>query len=139
MSAQHNGIRQGFHSLTPYLVVPDAERAVRFYGEAFGAVEFHRAVDPEGIVRNVQLRIGDSAFMFSIREGDMGVDEGKIGDMPRVSIYLYVADADRVYQQALAAGARSLYSPEEQPYGNREGGIVDPFGVTWWIATSLDG
>jgi PhnB protein len=138
MAIQRTGIPDGFHSLTPYLVVPDAERAVGFYAQAFGAVEFHRSIDPEGVVRNVQLRIGDSAFMFSIRPDSEGVDEGKIGDMPRVSIYLYVDDADRVYQQAVAAGATSLYAPEDQPYGNREGGVTDPFGVTWWIATALE-
>jgi PhnB protein len=136
MQTSHSGIPEGYHTTTPYLFVPDAERALEFYRQAFDAVELHRSIDAQGVVRNVQIRVGDSPVMLGIRP-DSEVSDIRVGDLPRVSIYLFVADADRVFDQAIANGATSLYRPEDQDYGNREGGIVDPFGITWWIATAL--
>jgi PhnB protein len=138
MKSTRTGIPDGYHATTPYLIVKDADRAVSFYQKAFDAVELRRYVDSSGTVRNVQIKIGDSPVMLGIRSDDSQVHDPKVGDLPRVSIYLFVDDADRVFQQAVANGATSLYPPEDQDYGNREGGIVDPFGVTWWIATRLD-
>ena len=108
-----------------------------FYQKAFNAVELRRSVDADGIVRNIQVKIGDSPVMLGIRAPTDPITEHRIGDLPLVSIYLFVEDADRVFEQAIAQGAQALYPPEDQDYGNREGGIVDPFGVTWWIATHL--
>jgi PhnB protein len=136
MQTSQSGIPKGYHTTTPYLLVPDAERALEFYRQAFDAVELHRSLDAQGVVRNVQIRVGDSPVMLGIRS-DSEVSDIRVGDLPRVSIYLFVADADRVFDQAIANGATSLYRPEDQDYGNREGGIVDPFGITWWIATAL--
>ena len=136
MKTSRNGIPEGYHTATPYLIVPDAERAVSFYKQAFDAVELSRNSDGDGIVRNVQIRIGDSPVMLGVRQ-DSEVTDHKIEGLPRVSIYLFVDDADRVFDRAISHGATSLYRPEDQDYGNREGGIVDPFGVTWWIATAL--
>lgn len=138
MESARTGIPDGYHSTTPYLIVKDADRAVSFYQQAFDAIELRRYVDKSATVRNVQIKIGDSPVMLGIRPDDSQVSEPKAGDLPRVSIYLFVDDADRVFQQAVANGATPLYPPEDQDYGNREGGIVDPFGVTWWIATRLD-
>lgn len=131
------GVPDGYHTTTPYLMVTDADKAVAFYRKAFSAVELRRSVDPKGIVRNVQIRIGDSPVMLGIRSKTDPITEQKIGDLPLVSIYLFVEDADHVFSQAVAQGALALYPPEDQDYGNREGGVVDPFGVTWWIATRL--
>lgn len=128
---------EGYHTTTPYLFVPDADAALSFYQKAFDATELQRSVDEQGIVRNVQIKIGDSPVMLGIRP-DSDVTEPKVGDLPRVSIYLFVDDADRVFNQAVAQGATSLYGPEVQVYGNREGSVVDPFGITWWIATALE-
>ncbi|MFO7321213.1 MAG: hypothetical protein DIU68_005760 [Chloroflexota bacterium] len=75
--------------------------------------------------------------MLGIRADDSEVVEQRHGDLPRVSIFLMVEDADRVFEQAVAAGATPLYAPADQSYGFREGGIRDPFGITWWIATPL--
>jgi PhnB protein len=133
----HSGIPEGYHTLTPYLMITDPEAAVAFYRAAFDAVELARSIDPAGILRNIQMRIGDAPVMLGVRAPTDPLTEQRIGDLPLVSIYLYVADADRVFSQAVAAGALALYPPEDQEYGNREGGIVDPFGVTWWIATRL--
>lgn len=127
---------EGYHTITPYLFIPDADQAVCFYAQAFEAVELRRYRDPSGVVRNVQIRIGDSPVMLGIRE-DRDVTEVQVGDLPRASIYLFVPDADDVFDKAIANGATALYRPEDQDYGNREGGIIDPFGITWWIATPL--
>lgn len=137
MKAARTGIPDGYHTTTPYLMVTDADRAVSFYQKAFDAIELRRSVDSEGTVRNVQIKIGDSPVMLGIRSEDSQVHEQKAGAVPRVSIYLFVDNADRVFHQAVAQGATSLYPPEDQEYGNREGGLVDPFGITWWIATPL--
>ena len=81
------GIPDGYHTTTPYLIVTDADRAVGYCGAAFGAVELRRSVDPKGIVRNVQIRIGDSLVMLGIRAEGFPVDEQKSGDLPRVSFF----------------------------------------------------
>jgi PhnB protein len=127
----------GYHTATPYLMITDPDAAVVFYQEAFGATELRRSVDADGIVRNIQIKIGDSPVMLGIRGPTDPITEQRIGDLPLVSIYLFVEDADGIFERAIAQGAHSLYPPEDQDYGNREGGLVDPFGVTWWIATHL--
>jgi PhnB protein len=137
MKSARTGIPDGYHTTTPYLIVNDASRAVSFYQNAFQAIELRRYADSGGIVRNVQIKIGDSPVMLGIRCESSPVSDQKTADLPRVSIYLFVDDADRVFHQAVAQGAKSLYPPEDQDYGNREGGVVDPFGITWWIATAL--
>jgi PhnB protein len=134
-STARKGVPAGYRTATPYLMITDPEAAVTFYRTAFGAVELARSIDAGGVLRNIQIRIGDAPVMLGVRAPTDPLTEQRIGDLPLVSIYLYVADADRVFSQAVAAGALALYPPENQEYGNREGGIVDPFGVTWWIAT----
>jgi PhnB protein len=137
MSSVQKGVPEGYHAMTPYLIVRDANQAVRFYQQAFDATELRRSVDLQGVVQNVQLRIGDSPFMLGIRPNDQNVIEQRVEDIPRVSIYLFCDDADRVFDQAISHGATILYRPENQDYGNREGGLLDPFGVTWWVATQI--
>jgi PhnB protein len=139
MTTTRKGIPDGYHTTTPYLIVQDADRAVAFYKAAFNAVELRRSVDSNGVVRNVRIRIGDSPVMLGIRADSRSVYELKVESVPLVSIYVFVEDADALFNQAVAQGAVSLYEPEDQEYGNREGGLVDPFGITWWIATALDG
>jgi PhnB protein len=139
MTTTRKGIPDGYHTTTPYLIVSDADRAVAFYKAAFNAVELRRSVDSNGVVRNVRIRIGDSPVMLGIRADNRSVYELKVENIPLVSIYVFVEDAHALFNQAVAQGAVSLYAPEDQEYGNREGGLVDPFGITWWIATALDG
>jgi PhnB protein len=140
MSVNQPGVPEGYHSATPYLIIRgDADQAVAFYEQAFGATELRRSVDPSGVIRNVQIRIGDSPIMLGIREPNTIVNETQRGDLPLASIYLFVENADRTFQQAIEHGAETLYTPEDQEYGYREGGLMDPYGVTWWIATPLGG
>jgi len=136
MTSVQSGVPDGYHTTTPYLMVRDADLAVSFYKGAFNAVELRRSIDTSGVVRNIQIKIGDSPVMLGIRP-DTQVTENKVDDLPRVSIYLFVDNADRVFDQAVAQGGIPLYRPENQDYGNREGGLLDPFGVTWWIANVL--
>jgi PhnB protein len=137
MTHKISPIPEGFHTATPYLIVQDPDSAAWFYEQAFGATEMKRSVDAAGIVRNIEIKIGDSPVMIGW-SADSNPGAGVLpGDLPLVSIYLYVEDVDTLAARAVAAGARQLYPPEDQPYGNREGGVMDPFNIVWWIATRI--
>ncbi len=125
-------IPEGFHTATPYLIVRDAAAAIEFYKKAFGATELMRQTDPNERIRHAEIRIGSSPIMIG---GHTEIGARSPQSLPRVSIYLYVEDVDALASRAIAAGAKELYPVKDQVYGNREGGIEDPFGITWWIAT----
>jgi uncharacterized glyoxalase superfamily protein PhnB len=121
-------IPDGYHSVTPYLVVPGMAKLIDFLKQAFGAEEIYRMAMPDGTVRHAEVQIGNSRIMM----GD--VSGSKSGAMPAV-LYLYVPDCDSVYRRALQAGATSISEPADQFYGDRHGGVKDPCGNQWWIAT----
>jgi uncharacterized glyoxalase superfamily protein PhnB len=123
-------IPDGFHSVTPYVLVPGVARLIEFLKEAFGAVETHRSARPDGTIMHAQVRIGDSMIM-------MGEPMGPWQPIP-ASLYLYVHDTDTTYRRALAAGATSLMEPADQFYGDRNAGVKDPSGNSWWIATHIE-
>lgn len=123
-------IPDGYHTITPYLVVQGAAKLIEFLEQAFGAKVRSRSARPDGTIMNAELRIGDSMIM-------MGESQGEHKPRPS-SIYLYVEDADVVYQRALDAGAKSLMAPADQFYGDRNGGVEDPSGNTWWIGTHME-
>ncbi|MGH9602650.1 MAG: VOC family protein [Terriglobales bacterium] len=116
-----------FRTLTPYLIVKGAVQLLDFFGQAFGAVEKGRVPLPDGTLMHSEFQIGDSMM-------EMGDAGGKWAPMP-AALHLYVPDADATYQRAIEAGATPLYAPMDQPYGDREGGIADPGGNSWYIAT----
>lgn len=119
------GGRPGFHTVTPYLIHPDVAGLVAYIGRAFGGVETFRSRGAQGGT-HVELRIGDSMLMVG----------GKPGTTPLPAmLHLYVDDADALYRRALAAGGTSLMEPADQADGDRRGGLQDPFGNQWWIAT----
>jgi PhnB protein len=109
--------------------VVEVERLVRFAKEAFGAVETGRSTGSSGHV-HCELRIGDSMLMC----GDVAA-----GRERPLALHMYVPDADAVYQRALAAGAESLSAPQDRPYGERQGGVKDPTGNIWYMATRFPG
>jgi PhnB protein len=119
-----------YHSVTPYLMAPGTSRLIEFLKEAFGAIEGERLTHPGGAVMHAELRIGDSMLMLT----DGG---GEWKPMP-TNLYLYVNDADATYRRALAAGATSVMEPVTQFYGDRHGGVKDPSGNIWWIATHVE-
>jgi uncharacterized glyoxalase superfamily protein PhnB len=122
---------EGYHTVTPYLIVPRVARLIEFLTRAFDAEERLRLPRPNGSIMHAEVRIGKSAVM-------MGEPMGKFTSMP-ASIYLYVKDCDAVYKRALEAGGTSVMEPEDQPHaGDRYGGVKDPSGNIWWIATHLE-
>src|SRR6202521_2882027 len=117
-----HSIPEGWHSVTPRLVVHDAAKLVEFFKQAFGATGDFSANSP------TQIRIGDSLVMVS--------SVGPRDAMPAF-LYLYVDDIDATYQRALKAGATSLEEPQDLPYGDRRGMDKDPCGTVWQVASPL--
>ena len=120
----------GYHAVTPYLVVDGAARLIDFLEEVFDAQEVERLAAPGGRIGHAELRIGDSVVML----GDAHGEHKPLQTM----LYVYVDDADAIYQRALAAGATSVQAPVDQFYGDRSGGVKDAFGNLWWIATHIE-
>jgi PhnB protein len=128
-------VPDGYHTVTPYLIVKDAARALEFYKHAFGATEVMRMADPKGRVGHAEIRIGDSPIMLADEFPEIGARSPQtIGGSP-VSILLYVEDVDALFRQALAAGGKEQRPIKDQFYGDRSGTLVDPFGHVWHIAT----
>ena len=120
-------IPDGFHTVTPYLVVPDAAQLIDFLKRAFNAEEIHRSHRPDGAVAHAQVKIGDSMVM-------MGQAQDEWKPMPCM-LYLYVEDVDAWYERAIQAGGTSVREVNDEAYGDRAGGVQDPAGNQWWIAT----
>ena len=128
-------IPDGYHTATPYLVVHDAARAIEFYQKAFGATLLMRFDAPGGKVGHAEIKIGDSPIMLSDECPEFGTKSAKtLGGTP-MGLCLYVEDADKVFNQAVAAGATVLRPVQDQFYGDRSGTVTDPFGLLWTVAT----
>lgn len=134
-----NPVPAGFHTVTPYMTIRDAARAIEFYEEVFGARQIFRWDDSDGKVRHAEVVIGDSPVMVHDENPEWNMHGPQaIGGSP-VQIFLYVEDADAVLEQAVAAGATELMPAEDYPSeGDRRGGVRDPFGHVWWIATHIE-
>jgi PhnB protein len=126
-------IPEGLTTVTPYLIVRDSSAAIDFYKDVFGAAETMRHEDG-GRVVHAKLRIGGSAVEIGehTERNDLDLDR-----LPPVGIHLYVEDVDAVLAKATSAGVRVLHPIEDQPYGDREVSIADPFGIVWFVATHL--
>lgn len=128
-------IPDGYHSLTPYLILDDATRAIEFYKRAFGATELFRMDAPGGKIGHAELLIGDSRLMLADEHPQMGAHSPKtVGGSP-VQLMLYVENVDQVFKQAVAAGAKEMRPVKDQFYGDRSGNLTDPFGHMWTVAT----
>jgi PhnB protein len=127
-------IPDGYHSVTPYLIVKGAARAIDFYKKAFDAREIFRMEGPDGKVGHAEIQIGDSRVMLADEHPEVGAVAPAPGGHP-VSFLLYVDDVDQWFPRALAAGAKQLRAVTDQFYGDRTGMLTDPFGHTWSIAT----
>jgi PhnB protein len=123
-------IPDGYHSVTPYLTVADLPRMLEFVQAAFGATIHEAIAGEDGRIRHAEVQLGDSKVMIGQAREDYPPRPG--------SLYLYVEDTDANYQRAIAAGAKSLMEPADQFYGDRHGGIEDPLGNYWWIATHVE-
>ena len=120
---------EGYHTVTPYLVVKDVESLITFLKEAFGAEESERVPNSDGTTRHTEVRIGNSVVM-------MGTARGK-PPVPGM-LYVYMEDVDTVYSRALKAGGESIEQPENQFYGDRRAGVKDSQGNIWYIATRVE-
>jgi PhnB protein len=128
-------IPDGFHSLTPHIVVKGAAKAIDFYKKAFGAEEIHRYGKPDGSVMHALLRIGDSMLMLGDEAPEMKcLGPTTIGGTA-VTLNLYVADADKAWERAVQAGAKVKMPIADMFWGDRYGLVTDPFGHDWAIAT----
>jgi PhnB protein len=135
MTSSVRPIPEGYHSVTPYLAVDGAARAIEFYKQAFGATEVMRMAAPGGKIGHAEIRIGDSRIMLADEYPDMGFRSPKAYGGSPVGLHLYVEDVDAVARQAVAAGAREVRPVKDQFYGDRTGSFEDPFGHVWHIAT----
>jgi uncharacterized glyoxalase superfamily protein PhnB len=131
-------IPQGFHTITPHLSVRGAAEAIEFYKKAFGARELHRAPGPDGkSLIHVDLQIGDSRLFLNDEVPDMGALSPLGLKGTPVTIHLYVEDADRVFHQAVQAGAKVAMPLADQFWGDRYGMVIDPYGHRWSIASHV--
>ena len=138
MSSKVSPIPQGFHTLTPHLVVSDSRQAAEFYKKAFGAEIFGLAEGPGGKIIHAAGKIGDSMFMFNDEFPEWGVLSPNTSKTKSpVTVHLYVEDADKVFAQAVAAGAVATMPLADQFWGDRYGTLQDPFGHHWAVATHV--
>lgn len=130
-------IPEGYHSITPYLVVRDAAKALDYYAKVFGAQELFR-MPMGGKVGHAEMKIGDSIFMLADEfEGMSNPTPDKLNGTP-VSLLLYVTDVDTVFKRAIDAGATEIRPVENQFYGDRSGSLRDPFGHVWMVSTHVE-
>ena len=135
MTAAVKAIPEGYHTVTPYLILSGAGDAIAFYKKALGAEEVMRMADPGGKIHHAEIEIGDSRIMLADEHPEIQALSPKtVGGSP-VSIHLYVENADAAVERAVAAGAKLVRPVADQFYGDRVGGIEDPFGYRWFIAT----
>lgn len=131
-------IPNGHHTVTPYLIVSDAKRAIEHYEQAFDAVVTSRMDGPDGKVMHAELKIGDSYIMLADEYPEMGArSPHSIGGSP-VAIHLYVPNSDEQVKQACAAGATLVREVKDQFYGDRIGAVQDPFGYQWYLSTHIE-
>jgi PhnB protein len=131
-SAAVKPVREGFHTVTQYLIVPDSSRMIEFLKTVFGAVELFRVTRPgTTTIMHAEARIGDSMI-------ELADSTEQFPPMP-AALHVFVEDVDSTYAKALNAGASSLLAPTDQEYGERGGSLVDEFGNHWYIATPLKG
>ncbi len=121
-------IPDGYHTVTPYLTVRGATKVIDFLKNAFGAKLSHDAIKrPDGSIMHAQVIIGDSRVMIA--------EESEMAPPTTSTLYLYVADVDGAFRQAVKAGGKTVMEPMDMFYGDRSGGVKDPSGNTWFIAT----
>ena len=128
-------IPEGYHSVTPYLIIKGAADAIEFYKKAFGATELFRFPAPDGKIGHAEIKIGDSPIMLADEFAEMGYKGPQaLGGSP-VSLMIYLADVDTVFNRAVEAGASVKEAVQDKFYGDRTGTLTDPFGHVWHVST----
>ena len=138
MASKVRPIPEGYHSVTPYLIVDGAAAAIEFYKMVFGATEVMRMPAPGGRIGHAEIKIGDSHIMLADENPEMNARSPKsVGGSP-LSLLLYVEDVDNTVERAVAAGAKLERPAEDKFYGDRMGAIEDPFGHHWYVGTHIE-
>lgn len=131
--------RDGFPTLTPYLIFDDASAAFDYYQRVFDAQPISVQRDAQGVLRHGELRIGDSPIMLctAVKEFPMMTSPAQTNGSP-MHLFVYCDEADALFGKAVAHGAKVVMEMADQSYG-RSGGVQDPFGFTWWLTTHREG
>lgn len=130
MKPNVKSIPDGFQTVNAYLQVDSVAKEIAFLEQAFGGKVLHHSVLPDGRSIHAEVKVGNSIVMMG---------QGNETWKPRpCAVYVYVDDVDATYQCAVAAGGKSLGEPKDQFYGDRSGGVEDPCGNSWWIATHIE-
>ena len=135
MPTQVRPIPEGYHSVTPYLTLSDAARAIDFYKRAFGAQEVMRMNTPDGKIGHAEIRIGDSVVMLGDEMRGSGSQSPQSLGGTSGGVFLYVQDVDAVFNKAVSAGAQVEAPLADMFWGDRYGRLRDPFGHSWSVAT----
>jgi PhnB protein len=131
-------IPEGYHSITPYLVIKGAAAAIDFYKQAFGATEIMRMPQPDGRVGHAELKFGDSVVMLADEYPELQVVGPKTLGNTSVGLLLYLDDVDKAVERAVSLGATIKKPIADQFYGDRTGTIEDPFGHKWTLAVHIE-
>ncbi len=134
-SKKDSPIAKGFHAVTPGLAVREAAQAIEFYKKAFGARERGRMLRPDGKLMHADIMIGDSHIMIGEEDIQMNNPSPLSLNGSPISLYVYVRDSDKVFNQAINAGATMAMPLMDQFWGDRAGMVTDPYGHKWWLAT----
>lgn len=127
-------IPDGYHTVTPYLMVKNAPKVIRFLEQAFDGTLVTKVMgkgqNGQDIILNAEVRIGTSMVLLAEARDGMPANQ--------TMLYLYFEDVDKMYDQAIKAGGESIMAPEDMPYGDRSGAVIDPSGNSWWLATCIE-
>ena len=138
MPAKVNPIPEGYRTVTPYLIIRDAARAIEFYVKAFGAKEVMRMPLPDGKLAHAEIQIGDSMIMMADENPEWGARSPQALNGTPVGVFLYVPDVDATFQRAVDAGATPTMPPSDMFWGDRYGKLKDPFGHEWSVGTHVE-
>ena len=138
MAGKVKPIPEGYHTVTPYLVMTGAAEAIEYCKKVFGATEVMRFPSPGGRIGHAEIRIGDSTIMLADDNPEMGFRGPKTFGGSPISLLVYVPDVDKTVDRAVAAGAKLTRPVADQFYGDRTGGLEDPFGHHWYVATHIE-
>jgi PhnB protein len=131
-------VPEGYHTITPYLIINGAAKAIEFYKKAFGAQVETYHLTSDGRVMHAEVKIGDSIVMICDDFSDQGVGRKKTGEQAQCYLHLYVADVDSAFDRVVRAGAKVEYPLANQFWGDRYGSVVDPFGQGWTLASHIE-
>jgi PhnB protein len=125
---EYLNLPEGYQTVMPYLILKDAQNFIQFTKDVFGAVEMHKTMRDEQVIRHAEVSIGGSVIMLA--------EQTENFDVQNAGLFIYLDNCDATYQRALTYGATSLMEPSDQSYG-RCSGVKDAFGNTWWLTTAF--